>query len=300
MEIHHLRYVAKLAQRLHFSKAADELQITQPSLSQQIILIEKELGVKLFERKTRSVELTPAGEEFVAYSASLLKDWDRLLDAMHRHSSIKKGHLRLGTLVNMSLLNLNQHLQSFQSENPNILINIVEVVGSSEVLKLLESGSIDIGFAIPTSELQAPSEFISFPLIPGFVVAVLPLNHPLASRSSLRLHELSQENLIFPARIHSAHAHILNACRNEGFEPKIVGTNSQVRTGIDLAAKGFGICLLSSHFVYGADRSDVAIIPIEPIIPRDITMVYARKTADTFALNLFVTFFATAYGASTR
>ena len=73
MELHHLRYVVKLAKCLHFSKAAAELNITQPSLSQQILLIERELGVRLFERKSRSVELTAAGEEFIVLYESIPK-----------------------------------------------------------------------------------------------------------------------------------------------------------------------------------------------------------------------------------
>lgn len=294
MELHHLKYVLRLAQRLHFSQAADDLRITQPSLSQQIILLEKELGVKLFERKTRSVELTPAGEDFVAHAETVIKDWQRLEEAMRQHAKEKSGYLRVGTLVNMAILNLTHHLQSFQSQYANIRLNIVELTGSGEILRLLEADGVDLAFAIPTPETKIAPRFSSTLLVPGHVVAALPADHPLAARKALALQELAGEKLIFPARAHSLYSQLLDAFRQAGLDPKIVGNNSQVRTGIDMAANGFGVTLLTSYFAAAALRPGVVIIPVEPAIPRDIVMVYG-KTADTFALNAFIHFLAAAY-----
>ena len=92
MEIHQLQYVLKVASHLHFSNAANDLGITQPSLSQQIDKLEKELGCKLFDRKTRSVELTPAGEEFIIYADHVLTELHRLSEAMQKFSVTKKKY----------------------------------------------------------------------------------------------------------------------------------------------------------------------------------------------------------------
>jgi DNA-binding transcriptional LysR family regulator len=295
VELHHLRYVLKLAERLHFSQAAADLRITQPSLSQQIILLEKELGVRLFERKTRSVELTTAGEEFVAYAATVMKNWHRLEEAMRQRAKTNSGYLRIGTLVNMSTLDLSRHLQAFQNQYANISLNIVELIGSGELLRLLEADGIDLAFAIPTPETKIAPRFAAALLIPGRVVSALPAGHPLAARPAVTLQELAGEKLIFPARAHSLYTQLLGAFRQAGLEPRIVGTNSQVKTGIDMAATGFGVTLLTSFFAAAVLRPDVVLIPVEPAIPRDMVMAYGQKIAGTFALNTFVQYFAAAY-----
>ncbi len=295
MELHHLRYVLKLAERLHFSQAADDLRITQPSLSQQIILLEKELGVRLFERKTRSVELTPAGEEFVAHAETVMKDWHRLEEAMRQRSQTNSGCLRVGTLVNMSTLNLNHHLQAFQNQYANIRLNIVELTGSGEILKLLEADGVDLAFAILTPETKITPRFAATRLIPGRVVAALPAGHPLAARPAITLRELAREKLIFPVRAHSLHGQLLAAFRQAGLEPDIAGNNSQVKTGVDMAANGFGVTLITSYFAASVLRPDVVLLPVEPAIPRDMVMAYSQKIADTFALRAFIQFLAAAY-----
>ncbi|MEW6266921.1 MAG: LysR family transcriptional regulator [Thermodesulfobacteriota bacterium] len=298
MELRHLIYVTRLAQYLHFSRTAEDLCITQPSLSQQIMQVEEELGVKLFKRRSRSVELTPAGEEFVAHAATVLKDVERLQEAMRRCSATKKGRVRVGTLMNMALLNLNHHLQAFQDQHTNISLDILEMIGSDELLKLLGVGSIDLALTIPPPDLKLPRRFLSCPLIRGRVVAVLPVDHPLAARPSLRLVDLAEEKLVFPIRAHTLHNVILEACRNAGFKPKVAAMASMVETGIDLAARRFGITLVSSHFASAIRRQGLIVLPIEPAISRDILMTYDGRAADNTALNTLVHFLTAAYGVT--
>lgn len=287
MELHHLRYVTKLAKCLHFSRAAAELNITQPSLSQQILLIERELGFRLFERKTRSVELTAAGEEFVVYADKVLLEWDRLQEAMRQQSATKKVSLRIGTLLNMARLDLNMQVLAFQKAHPDIQITIGEMVGSYELLKNLETSAFDVVFCIPSPEMRLDEKIEFIPVIAGHVVAVVAKEHRLSGKTEITLKELAEENLLFPAKVHSLYGLVLAACRTSGFEPKIVGQSSQVETGVEMASKGLGITLASSQFAIASKCANVAMIPVCPKIPRNITLAYANNTSNISAVTLF-------------
>lgn len=290
MELDHLRYVVRLAKCLHFSKAASELGITQPSLSQRILQIENSLGVKLFERKTRSVCLTTAGEEFVIYAEKVLSSYDQLQEAMRKQSATNKGSLRIGTLLNMSHLALNAQVMAFQKEHPHIQLIISEIVGSFELVQKLEAESFDVVFFTPSPELKLTNKFETLTIQKGRVVAVLPNGHRLADKTVIELHELSEENLLFPARSHSLFSMVIAACRGSGFEPRIVAQSSRVDTAIELAAKGMGIALFSSQFVEVSDQKGVTVVPVEPVIPRNITLAFSRQTANLSAVKVFCDF----------
>ena len=287
MEIHHLHYVVKLAKCLHFSKAATELSITQPSLSQRVLQIEQELGVKLFERKTRSVALTVAGEEFVLYAEKTLAAWEQLQEAMRQQSSTKKGTLRVGTLLNMARLDLNNQVIAFKKEHPHIYVTIDEIVGSLELIRQLEAEVYDVVFFTPSPEMKLAKRIETWPVIAGRVVATLPMDHPLAGAKSVEIGELADEKLLFPAKAHSLYGLLLATCRHHGFEPKIIAQSSQVDTAIEMAAKGMGIALLSSQFVEASDRYGVVVLPIEPMIPRNITLAYSNQAANFSAVKVF-------------
>jgi DNA-binding transcriptional LysR family regulator len=297
--MHHLRYVLKLAKCLHFSKAAAELSITQPSLSQQILLLEQELGFRLFERKTRSVSLTKAGEEFVAYADRVIIEFERLQEAMRRQSETRKGSLRVGTLLNMARLDVNMQAWAFQSQHPEIQVTITEMLGSYELIKQLESEVFDVVFCIPSKDMRFDKSVKLCTILPGRVVAAVPQGHRLAGYKVLALRELAGENLIFPVKAHSLYSSLLAACRSSGFEPQIVALNSKSDTGVELSRKGIGIALLSSPFVDDSMRAGVSIIAVEPEIPRHISLAYSKQTTNLAAVELFRDFiFINNQGAS--
>lgn len=287
MEMHHLQYVTKLAKSLHFSKAAMDLNITQPSLSQQIIKIENELGIKLFERKTRSVELTAAGAEFIVYANKILADWKHLHEAMLKHSDKKKETLRIGILLNMAKLDITTKILNFQKEYPHIHVTFDEIVGSLELIKQLEKNYIDVVFYLPSSEIDLDEKVNHWPVLHGRVAAIVQKGHHLAANSKLLLQELENERLIFPIRAHSLYKSLLEACRNSGFEPMIVASQSRAETAIDMVNKGLGIALLSSLFVEASMCKSVVAIPVEPIIHRNIEMAYLQTASNLPAIRLF-------------
>jgi len=270
MEIYQLQYVLTLAKCLHFSKAADALAITQPTLSQQIAKLEKEIGVKLFERKTRSVRLTPAGEEFVVYANSVLLALDRLTAALQKHSASRKVIYRIGMLLNLEQLDLEKYIFSFQNAHSEINVQIVERAGSYELRQLILDGSIDAAFLISSPALALDRQISSFPLLCGSIVVLVKKNHPLAAKKSILISELEHECLIFPSRNYTLYTDALAACRSYGFEPKIISECGQTRSTIKLVAEGLGLAFVSSQFAFSQRHPDIVELPVEPCIERNI------------------------------
>lgn len=270
MELQQLRYVIHVAQHLNFSKAAAELFVTQPNLSHQILKLETEIGVSLFERKTRSVKLTPAGEKFIIGAKKILTELDMLSQSMHEYGALNTGEIRIGTLPFSGNLGLTPYIPDFQKSYPGIHIRIMEVAGSKELIKLLLAGSIDVACVIPQpdKEYELPIKF--YPLFKGRVVLITNLAHCFAERKHIHLAEAEKELFILPPITHSMRDVALNACRECGFEPKTACECGQINTMFNLVAKGFGISFISSQFVEHSTPSDIKIVTFEPHIERTI------------------------------
>lgn len=268
MELHQLRYVIQVAKRNHFSKAAQDLCITQPTLSQQIVKLEAEIGVKLFERKSRSVKLTTAGEEFIIYAKRALSEIDRLQQTMQEHTSLETGHIRIGALATIGNLRLTGLIASFQRRYPGIHLHLIEA-GSQDLIELLQARDIDVAFLIPPPDDLSILPIRLYPLLEGQVVLVAGKDHPLSSTKEVLLVDLAHEKFIFPPRSHSLYEIVLKTCHTSGFEPNIICECSQLETMFGLAADGFGIAFATSQVVNTSSRAnDLSIITFSPLIKR--------------------------------
>ena len=133
MELSTLRSVVKLAETANYSRAAEQLFITQPALSQQVNGLETELGLKLFERTTRRVTLTRAGEEFVRRARQILEEVDQLFQSMDLCRREMLGSLSIGLLSTLSHLNIPEYISGFQALYPNIQIKF-QIAWSSTLI----------------------------------------------------------------------------------------------------------------------------------------------------------------------
>lgn len=244
MELHQLQYVLEVEKHKSFTKAADEICVTQSALSQQINKLEEELGVKLFERTTRTVLLTSAGREFITYARDILYRVDKARFAMQQYKGLAGGKLTIGGIGSISSVGLTPMLTSFQSTYPGINLEII-TDGSYRLLELLVASKIDIGILIPPVENDINNLLDLYPLIDDEFVVVTPIKHPLSSRAVIDLKDLANENFIFPNRIESAHAIILQQCQASGFKPRIICDSSHVQTRLNLVNDGMGIAFAS-------------------------------------------------------
>lgn len=242
MELRQLRYFATLADELHFRRAAEVLAIAQPTLSQQIVALEDELGVRLFERTKRSVRLSDAGSVFLSEVRGILDQVETAADHVREAESGRRGVLEIGTSGPPMNSYLPRAVRAFRAANPEIALN-VRIMHSSDVLEELKSRRIHIGFGRAGMEAEglASLRLWEFPYY-----AVLPLGHPEARHRAVRLDRLSGEALItYPrALIGESYDELIAFCHAQDFVPKTVVEVDDVNSVVGLVACGLGVSIL--------------------------------------------------------
>jgi DNA-binding transcriptional LysR family regulator len=297
MELHQLRYVMSVAKHRHFSRAAEESCVSQPTLSQQIIKLEKELGVQLFERKIRSVRPTTAGEAVVFHAKRILKEIEQINESAKEYTSLLKGDVKIGILGIMGKIGLINYIDAFHKRYPGIYLHLLEV-GFQDCVKLLRTSEIDVAFVLPLSTKLSDPSIALHPLIMGRVMVLVPHGHPLAHKNDIAVVDLSRENFISWPENQSMHHVLIGVCRASGFEPNIVCECSQVETVVDLVSMGFGITLVSSQLMAVFSRRDVVAVPLIPYIERTVCLVWAEARHQLPAMAAFCDFFKSSFDIS--
>lgn len=243
MELRHLRYFVAVAEELHFTRAADRLNMAQPPLSQQIRQLESELGVQLFQRTKRQVQLTAAGKNFLKNVYKILIDLDKTCDSAQRAQKGEIGNIVVGFTGTATYDILPKLLQPYRSEFPFVDISVLQLSTTDQIQSLL-NGEINIGIlCAPIKNSQLNFEVIHQE---PFIIA-MPRNHPLASKSGpIEVQEFSKELFIMIPR-NSGQIYydtIINICHNAGFSPNITQEVHELHTSISLVAAGMGVALV--------------------------------------------------------
>ncbi|AJQ25419.1 LysR family transcriptional regulator [Pelosinus fermentans] len=243
MELRHLRYFVAVAEELHFTRAAERLNMAQPPLSQQIRQLESELGVQLFQRTKRQVELTAAGKNFLKNVYKILIDLDKTCDSALRAQKGEIGNIIVGFTGTATYDILPKLLQPYRSKFPSVDISVLQLSTTDQIQSLL-NGEINIGIlCAPIKNSQLNFEVIHQE---PFIIA-MPRNHPLASKSGpIEVQEFSKELFIMIPR-NSGQIYydtIINICHNAGFSPNITQEVHELHTSISLVAAGMGVALV--------------------------------------------------------
>lgn len=274
MEIHQLSYVLAVARYQHFSRAAAEICVSQSTLSQQIEKLEKELGVRLFERTTRSVRLTQAGQEFVSYARRILADVDQARNAMQMYTSMLTGQITVGAIPIIGHLGLTKMLASFQSTYPKVRL-IIHENGSVILLDMLCALNLDV--ALLTPPRLAPRSVIFYPLLTDRVVLVTSRRHPLAAYAMVDLAAARHEAFILMKAGFGMLRICLDACHAVGFEPNVIFQSSEINTILGLVEAGMGVTLLTRRLAMSFGPRDVALIDLNQPIYRTTALAVLRQ-----------------------
>jgi DNA-binding transcriptional LysR family regulator len=258
MELSHLRYFVTVAEEQHFGRAAARLRIAQPPLSRRIQALERELGLLLFERTRRKVELTPAGTVLLQHARAVFDAVDLAIHEAQRAGRGESGRLVVGYPSTYAYSGLPEVVRAFRTKFPDVEMVLRELSPQQQVDALRE-GRIDVGFVrAPFEEPGLTSELVrSEPL-----VVALPSGHPLASRKALTLSLLSKEPFVLFPRVRGpAYFDLLmRLCHEAGFTPRIVQEAPQLDL-VSLVAAGLGVSILPSS-IRRIRRAGVVLRPI--------------------------------------
>lgn len=247
IELRHLRYFIAVAEELHFGRAAARLNISQPPLSQQIQILEQQVGARLLARTNRSVSLTAAGKQFLADSRqvlSLVNDAAARAERLHLGET---GELRLGFTSSAPFISSVSHtLSSFRRHYPDVHIQTREINTREQIVPLNE-GSLDLGLMRNT---QLPDTLAWEVILREPLMAMIPRDHPLAAQPSVTLAELAQEPFVFfdPHVGTGLYDDILGLMRRYGLSPVITQEVGEAMTIIGLVAAGLGVSILPASF----------------------------------------------------
>ncbi|MFQ6574736.1 LysR family transcriptional regulator [Pseudomonas sp. UM16] len=249
MELRHLRYFIAVAQELHFGRAAQNLGISQPPLSQQIQALEQELGVRLFERTNRRVELSEAGRLFLEEARLVLAQVDKAADVARRAQLGELGEMKIGFTSSAPFnSSIPKAIYAFRQRFPAVHLNLSEM-SSQAVADALLDESIEVGLMRP---LTLPDSLIATQLFREPLVAVINATHPLAegSEGGLRLAALADEPFVFFPRSYGSglFAQLLSLARQAGFSPHFAQEASEAMTIIGLVSAGLGVSVLPASF----------------------------------------------------
>jgi DNA-binding transcriptional LysR family regulator len=249
MELRHLRYFIAVAEELHFTRAAERLHIGQPPLSQQIRLLEEEVGAKLLDRSRRWVRLTEAGKLFLEDARRILALSAQAQESARLAERGELGRLRIGFTSSTPLTAVfNQAVNAYRKAFPKVTLSFSELPTLRQVDALRER-SIDLGFMRPP-EIDLPREVAVKMLRSDPLVLVLPASHPLTRRASISIAELADCDFVTfrPEVGTGVQPLVLRLCREAGFEPKIALQAGEGSTIIGLVAAGCGISILPQSF----------------------------------------------------
>lgn len=296
MELRQLQYAIQIAEERNFSRAAEKLHIAQPSLSQQLSKLEKEIGVLLFQRNTNSVELTHAGSVFVAQAQKIIDAMEQLKQEMADISSTRKGRVVVGSLPITGSHILPYVLPAFRERYPEIEIVLTEDT-TANLEKLTASGQTDLSLlSLPLVEQSLTYE----PVIEEQIELAVPPQHRLAlqhaqSGEAVHIEQLREEPFIVLKRGQGFRQIALDLCQSAGFAPNVVFESSNIDTVQSLVAAGMGIAFVP-QFIARAKRSE--FIPVYlPLAStahtptRTLVIAYRKGRYLSKAAEAFIEFF---------
>jgi DNA-binding transcriptional LysR family regulator len=291
MELRHLRYFLVVAEEGQFTRAASRLAMQQPPLSQQIRLMEEELGFALFERLPRGVVLTPAGQVFAQEAQRIFEGLQQGIAKAARVARGELGFFSIGLTGSAGFHPLTTELiRRFRADHADVAIDLAEL-NAAELIERMTRGQLDVAFL--RKPVDEPETLCFEQLLVEPMVVVLPTGHKLATahagrRPQVPLEALADEAFILVRRpgAPGMYADILEACRQAGFVPNIAREVPRMVSAINLVAAGLGVTLVPASMqrydqagaVYGDLRRPARLsAPLYLAYPRHLNNAAAQR-----------------------
>lgn len=245
MDLRRIRHFVTLAETLNFRRAAERLHMAQPPLSVSIQKLEADLGVKLFNRESTGVSLTPSGRAVLIEAKKLLFHSGQLRETAKSTLDGTGGTLQIGFVGSASYGMLQTLLPLYRAQYPGVELVLREAT-SLAIMQQLEDNTLDIGLVrVP---LLHPSKATLVPLQREDYIAALPRGNPLADKGLLKLADMAGEPFIMysPTQAAGLHSTAMFACQQAGFIPRVTQQAVQVQTVLALVESGLGVALVPS------------------------------------------------------
>ena len=284
MEIKQVQYFLAIVETGSFSATADNLYISQSSLSKQIIALEKSLDVQLFDRSKRRVSLTEAGKVFEKHAQNF--------NELYKSMLVEIGDFR-NTLPTLSIAaipviaqyGITTHIAKFRAAYPDINL-VLEEREASTVLPALTQSKYDLAFVRDYG--VDTDQFSTLEVVADKLMVAVSKNHPLANRKTISLPELSNENFIMFNKGTLVYELAINACNSAGFEPRVFYSTLRGASIIGLVASNSGVALMMEKVLNYYRRPDVVAIPLQEVFTSRIVITYMKEKKLSKPAKMFI------------
>jgi LysR family hydrogen peroxide-inducible transcriptional activator len=284
MELSQLRYVVAVAETGNFTRAAERSHISQPSLSQQIINLESEIGHKLFHRLGRKAVLTEAGATFLERARRILFEVENAAKELSDHPSLDR-RITVGAVPTIMPYVLAPLIAHCRTQHPNLLIHAREDFRPSLVRSVIEG---DLDLAVVTLPVKDPRLFVE-PLLTEPLLLVIGKNHPFASRPEIDLTDLAEETFISMGDSSTLASQMKGFFGDHNFTPKIGYRCAQVATLKLFVSMGLGISILPQLAHTADDEDSLTYLRIAGTAPiREIAVIRHLQRYQSLGSEQFI------------
>jgi LysR family cyn operon transcriptional activator len=282
IKLRQLEYFLAVAETLHFSKAAEKLFVTQPTLSHQLAELETHIGKALFDRSGKTIRLTQVGEVFHAYAKRSLDELTAGYTALDELEALQRGRLRIGVSQSFIRKLLPPIVAEFMGRYPAIHLTVEEMMAPL-IEQQLARGELDLGIAfVPTRLEDTGVEAI----LEERLMLVTGASHRLAGRKRVRLADLSKEPLVLMTRDYYTRGLIEQYFDQLGITPNVVCETNAINLMMDLATQSNLATILPDSTIDLSPR--VSIIPIhEPVPIRVTALLWSKRHYQSVAATTF-------------
>lgn len=262
MQFQQLTYFVAVAEARHFTRAAEEVHVSQPSLSQQIRALENELGAELFSRARGNITLTDAGEALLPLARRILADADTARHEVQELAQLRRGRVRLGATPSLCTGLLPDVLRAFHDRHPGIQL-LLEEGGSHDLVRELARGALDLALVVLPLPAASPA-LTTVELLQEDLVVVSAAEAPRPGRGgSVRMAHLQGEPLVMFRHGYDLRELTVAACRAEGFEPSFTVEGGEMDAVLGFVRAGLGVAVVPSMVATRAG-SDLRTTPLAP------------------------------------
>ena len=283
MTITQLKYTLAVAEYGNFTTASEKCFVTQPTLSMQVQKLEEELGVTIFNRSTKPLQVTEVGEKVLLQARKIVEESSRMNDVISEEKGVIGGNLKVGIIPTVSSTLLPLFLNIFIKKHKNVDLKIEEY-NTDTLTKKLEDNSIDC--AIAATPLNN-SKIIERPLFYEPFIAYVPEHHFLSGNKSLKIDDLSNSDLLILEDGHRFRNQVLNLCSIDDINKQYELKSGSFETLINLSNNGPWMTIIPYLHSNNLSSNNIQnIIPFEDPAPaREISMIYSKSQLKLPVIN---------------
>ncbi|MFB4162407.1 LysR family transcriptional regulator [Alteribacillus sp. JSM 102045] len=282
MEIRLLEYFMVLSQELHYTKSAEKLGISQPTLSQQIRLLESKMGVKLFQQKGKKIYITDAGRVLLRRAERIFYELDQASKEIEEINELKRGRLTIGCSGNHLL---HSSILTFHEQFPNIELSVVDSTTEETVACILNS-TFDLGVVfLPVHDDRIESKH----LFTSELFLICSKDHDIANTPSTSLKQMQEERVFLLQKNYLIRRVIDHYCKETGKELKPLVELSDTYSLLEMTVKNNGVTILPKSYVEKMNDNRVILVRLEDPLPKkEVGVVYQKNAFTPSASEAFI------------